>query len=157
MRLVGFLVLIGSSVIYSYVLTQNTKKRLAQLEDILSLIRYIKINIESFMTPISKILISFDRYSSSSREFTETAQKHGLQYAADHCTLELGENALRILKDFSQRIGSGYKEDEIRLCEFAYNSLFEIYGQEKEEAKTKNKMVKTLPIMSALSIALMLL
>lgn len=155
-RIAGFAFLILSAVYYSYVLIKNEKRKLNQLEDICSLILYTKNQIDAFMTPIDEIVSSYRGYSEAFTEYMKTAKEHGLSYASENCNLLIGKEADRLFRDFSHKIGCGYKDEEVNLCQYTHAQLSEILQKEREENRKKSKMYKTLPVMSAISIALML-
>ncbi len=155
-QIAGTAILLLSAVSYSYILIKNERKKLAQTEDFCRLILYIKNNIDAFMTPIGEILLSFSDYGDSFADFMELAKTHGLSHASAHCTLAIEKESLRILEEFSAKIGCGYKDEELRLCQYSYNQMTELLKKERDEIGKKTKMYKTLPIMSAVSILLML-
>ncbi len=155
-HLTGTAILLLSAVSYSYILIKNENKKLAQTEDICAMILYIKNNIEAFMTPIGDIIQSFSDYSDGFSDYMEAARKHGLLYASEHASLITGKESRRILNEFSRKIGCGYKDEEIRLCQYCHTQMTELLKKERDEFAKKTKMYKTLPIMSAVSIVLML-
>jgi len=155
-RFAGLAVLLLSAVSYSFVLVKNENRKLSQIKEICALILHIRNHIESFMTPLGTILRSYNGYGDAFCDFAETAKEHDLLYAAEHCRLFVDEETVRLLLEFSRKIGGGYKEDQLRLCDYYHKRIQEIYSNAKEENQKKLKMYRTLPIMSALSIALML-
>lgn len=156
-RLSGIIVMFFSAVSYSFTLVKNANQRIRQLENICLLISYIKSNIESFIMPIHDILVSFSGYSRDFDSFIERARKFGLKDAAENSDLDIGKTGRCLLSEFCSRIGIGYKEDELRLCSYYYDQLSQLLEEEKDETGRKMKMYKTLPIMSAISVTLLLL
>lgn len=149
--------MIVSALYYSYLLIKNANRKILQLEGLCSMISYIKNNIDSFMRPVGDIVNSFEGYGETLSSFMELARTHGLAAASESDVLSIGEDAYRILRDFSRQIGCGYKEDEIRLCTYCYNTMQDILNREREDIRKKMKMYKTLPVMSAMSVVLILL
>lgn len=156
-KFVGSAVMIVSALYYSYLLIKNANRKISQLEGLCTLILYIKNNIDSFMRPVGDIINSFDGYDEAMEAFMESARTHGLAAAAENNTLSVGADAYHILRDFSGKIGCGYKEDEIRLCTYCHNAMQDILNRDREDIRKKMKMYKTLPVMSAMSVVLILL
>lgn len=157
LQVCGIGILIVSAVYYSYVLIHHAGIRLSQLEDTGALILFIRNHIESFMTPITEILRSFKGYSVYFEEFVCAAQELGMCEAMECGKLEIGPDAEKVLFEFSKKIGSGFKEDELRLCNYCHSAITEILKKEREDLNRKMKMYKTLPIMTAMSAVLILL
>ena len=86
----------------------------------------------------------------------EMAKKHGLYYASEHYPMLQKNEVNRTLRTFAKKIGSGYKDEELNLCQYTYATLAECFEKEKAEFMKKAKMYKTLPIMFAISAALLL-
>jgi len=156
-QMCGIGILLVSAIYYSYGLIRHAGVRLSQLEDADALILFIRNHIESFMTPLAEILMSFKGYSVHFEEFIRAAREQGMCEAMECGKLEIGPDAERILGEFSRKIGSGFKEDELRLCNYCHSSIAEILKKERDDLNKKMKMYKTLPIMTAMSAVLILL
>lgn len=157
MRGVGISLLLISALLYSFVLIKNEKRKIAQLKDMCALVLYIRRNIDAFMTPVNEILDSFEGYGDAFSEYMTAAKKYGLPYASDQCQLIQNGEVVRIFTDFTKKIGSGYKADELNLCQYCYAQLEDCLKRETEDSLKKTTMYKTLPIMSALSVILIFL
>lgn len=156
-KLFGSACLLISAIAYSYQLIRNAKERLAVLDGLCALILFIKNNIDSFMRPVGEIIASYSGYGESLSTFMEAARTKGLADAARSVRLPMPEGARQLLLEFSETIGSGYKEDALRLCTYCYNGMQEILKREQEETQKKLKLYRTLPVMSAMSVVLLLL
>ena len=153
----GFGLLILSAISLSVSLIRRANQRLSELEELCRLISHIRNNIEAFMMPLSDIFRSFEPHQDAVKEFLSMAEHNGFQYAADHAQLSVGGEGKRILGEFAEKIGAGYREDELRLCTYTLNMMNELLNAEKDEHSKRLKLYKTLPVMSALSVALLLL
>ena len=156
-RILGLGLLLASAFWCSLRLIRGANLRLSQTEGLCALIRYVRNNIDSFMTPIGGILSSFDGYGDSLSDFMEAAREKGLSYGTEHAALAIGERGMSILREFTTKVGTGYKEDEIRLCDYCLRAMEELLEEERVDVGKRMKMYKTLPVMSALSIGLLLL
>lgn len=156
LKFTGYAIMFLSALYCSYSLIKNANYKISQLEGLCAFILYTKNNIDSFMRPIDDIINSFDGYENSLHDFMETARKHGLVDASTNIPLSIGKEALHILRDFSKNIGNGYKEDELRLCAYTYSAMQEILNRERSDMMKKMKLYKTLPILSATSVVLLL-
>ena len=155
-RIFGILILLLSAVRYSFVMVKREKQKIAQLEDICALVLYVQRNIEGFMTPVNEIVQSFEEYSESFSDYMVLAKNHGLNYALEHYPMLQKAEIMKVFANFTKKIGRGYKEEELSLCQYTYTLLTEALSKEKDDFSKKTKMYKTLPIMSAISLALIL-
>ncbi|MBE7043740.1 MAG: hypothetical protein E7399_09685 [Ruminococcaceae bacterium] len=156
LRLIGLTIMIGSAVYYSVTLVRRAKRRIQQTEELCNLILYIKNNIEAFMTPVQDIIASFSSRDEEISYFLGQAMQNGLFDSAANATLGISKEGMVLFNEFACRVGKNYKDEEIRMCEYYYNELSSLLKREKEETGQRMKMYKTLPVMSAISIALML-
>ncbi len=156
-RIMGFCLLLVSAVYCSFQLIRNAKCRVSELSGLCAMLRHIRSNIDTLNRPLSQILRSYDGYGVALARYGENVRTNGLIYAADNSGLSIGGEGLNLLRTFSEKIGTGYREDALRLCAYTIEAMETILQREREEVGKRMKMYKTLPVMSALSIGLLLL
>ena len=132
-RIAGIVILIFSAGFYSATQIKKEKQKISQLEDMCGLILYIYRNIETFMTPVNDILKSYEDYGKALSEYIETAKKFGLSYAAEHCPLLWENDIAKIFREFSKKIGTGYKEEELSFCKYCHTQLSEVLCEKNSD------------------------
>ncbi len=151
-RLAGAAILMCASLFLSLRLTAAKRKRERELYEICDLIRYVRNNIDSFLTPLGSIFSKFSSPALDSCGFVEALENGGLSSAAVSEGISLLSNERRLLLAFSEKLGLGYRDEEIRLCDYYYKEFSEIARREREENDKKSKMYKYLPPLAALSL-----
>lgn len=138
-------------------LVRSANRKLAELSGILSMLRYIRNSIDTLNRPMGEILAAYRNDDPAMAVYLRNVREGGLLHGAENSGLVIGAAGMELLTSFSERIGTGYREDALRLCTYTINGLEEILAKTKEETGKRMRMYKTLPVMSALSVGLLLL
>jgi hypothetical protein len=129
------------------------RRRLAQAEEFLALLRLIRLQIDCFSMPVSRILSECDR------EILLACGTEGvprdLKALLASVKLYLPEEMCRLLEDFSVRLGGSYREEELRCCDYYLARLIPCCDALRGEQKGRERVASVLP--PALSVALILL
>lgn len=129
------------------------RRRLAQAEGFLALLRLIRLQIDCFSMPVSRILSECDREILLSCGTTEVPRD--FKGLLDSVRLYLPEEMCRLLEDFSARLGGSYREEALRSCEYYVARLTPCCDALRAELKSRERVAWFLP--PALSVALILL
>ena len=129
------------------------RRRLAQAEGFLALLRLIRLQIDCFSMPVSRILAECDReiLVACGTEAVPGDFKALLQSVH----LYLPEEMCRLLEDFSARLGGSYREEELRCCDYYLARLTPSCDALRTELGSRERVALFLP--PALSVALILL
>ena len=129
------------------------RRRLAQAEGFLALLRLIRLQIDCFSMPVSRILSECDR------EILLACGTEGvprdLKGLLASVKLYLPEEMCRLLEDFSARLGGSYREEELRALGYYIARLTPYCDQLRLELAKRQRLAWLLPL--ALSAALVLL
>ncbi len=129
------------------------RKRLAQAEGFLALLREIRVRIECFSMPITQILSECDR-SVLLACGTERTPKDLAALLSD-VRLYLSEEICRLLTALSKKLGTGYREEQLRCIDYYVARLSPYCDTLRGELQKRERMALVLPI--ALCAALILL
>lgn len=129
------------------------RRRLEQAEGFLSLLRLIRLQIDCFSAPVSRILAQCDKSVLAACGIT-TPQTDFKALLLD-TKLYLSEEMCRLLTDFAGRLGGSYREEQLRCCEYYLARLAPYCDALRAELPKHERMALFLP--PALSVALILL
>jgi len=129
------------------------RRRVRQAEGFLSLLRLIRLQIDCFSMPVSRILATCDPdvlaacgVSQPPRDFKTLLLE---------TKLYLSEEICRLLSDFAGRLGGSYREEQLRCCDYYLARLAPYCDALRTEQYRRERMALILP--PALSVALILL
>ena len=129
------------------------RKKLAQAEGFLSLLRLFRAQIDCFSMPISQIFSECDK-SVLLACGTERVPQDLSSLLLD-VRLYLSEEMCGLLRDLSARLGTGYREEQLRCIDY-YIARFTPYCDAmRGEVPKRERMALLLPL--SLSVALVLL
>ena len=129
------------------------RRRLAQAEGFLSLLRVIRLQIDCFSMPLSRILAECD--IEVLRACGVSAPPADFKTLLREAKLYLSEEICRLLTDFGGRLGGSYREEQLRCCDFYLARLAPYCDTLRTELPKRERMALLLP--PALSVALILL
>ena len=157
LRLTGSVILIVSAWFASAGLIRDHKAGLRELEALYDMISCIRDNIEHLMKPLPDIFQTYANEYLENCGFLPNVRQTDLRQAWDGQTFTLSGEAYILIRDFVHAIGSGYRAEELRLCEYTLGRLRTLLDRSRSDAANKLKLYRTVPMMFALSVILILL
>ena len=152
-KALGILLLLACGVLGGIFLAAFERAKCRQAEGMLDLIRHIRLQIDCFGTPLSAILCSLDDklYAAlgAPRDCTD------METLLMRTPLLLDRELCRLLRDFAASLGTGYREEELRFCDYYLERLSPPVQRIRKELEKKTRLSLVLP--PALSAALILL
>ena len=149
----GILLLLTCGVLGGIFLAAFERAKCRQAEGMLDLIRHIRLQIDCFGTPLSAILCSLDDklYTAlgAPRDCTD------LETLLIRTPLLLDRELCRLLRDFAASLGTGYRDEELRFCDYYLERLAPLAQKTRNELEQRIRLSLILP--PALSAALILL
>lgn len=119
-KFIGSLVLVATGILSAFELARYHKRRLQTLDGIISLIFYIKGQVDCFARPIGDILKDVPP-----RVVQDCNCLYGIESlddVADASKIYLDDECLRLLCSFASEFGSNFREEQVRRCDY-YISL----------------------------------
>ena len=141
-KMMGIAVLLGCGALTSLLWIKFEQSRCRQAEAFIDLIRNIRLQIDCFGTPLSKILDSLD---------DKLYEMLGAPHAPDFEGLLAGTVLLvdrdfrKILQDFSASLGTGYREEELRYCDYYLTRLQPLAQKTRDELEKRTRLALILP------------
>ncbi len=152
-KLIGSLLLCLSGACVSVYVSRFQKKRLTVMDSFISLIFYIKGQVDCYSKPIEDIL------SGAPREILDNCSvEEGMELSdiVDRNRMYLSDEGARLLACFSSEFGSTYREEQMKRCDYYIEALSEERKNMAEDIPRKSKIYGTLAICSSLCLAIML-
>ena len=155
-KLMGATLLACSGLAVSHELNRRASAALKQNEATMSLLRAVRGQIECFARPIPEILAACEP------SLLEECGYGGRDAPGDLLQLFLAcqvydAETLQIAVRFAEEFGRGYREDEVRACDYALSLLEERRARLAADIPTKKKRNTVLSVCAALAVALLLL
>jgi len=149
----GISLLLACGVLAGVLLARFERARCLQAEGFVDLIRNIRLQIDCFGTPVSGILASLDE-----KLYAALGAPRG---CTDMNTLLSGTPLLvereyiKLLWDFALSLGTGYREEELRYCDYYLARLTPLAQKVRDDLEKRMRLSLILPL--ALTAALILL
>lgn len=154
-KIIGCVLIFLGGAIASAALNRSLSARLKLSRSLISLIRFIRLQIDLYCLPLDEIFRRVDPQlfeslglSSPPRSFTEL--KDSLDPPPD------GE-LRRLLESFDRELGASFREDQLRVCDYHLAALSELCSALDSELDKKKKLNRTLCLGAALSIIILLI
>ena len=152
-RWIGAVAIFACGVLIGTGLAAFERRRVAQAEGFLLLLRYIRLQIDCFSMPVARILSECDR---------DLLLACGVEHPPKDFKTLLGgtklflrEDVCRLLEDFGACLGGSYREEQLRCCDYYLTRLCPYCDKLRAELQGRERMALFLP--PALSVALILL
>lgn len=157
LELTGAGIVILAALFLSTGLIRDYKANLRELEALYDMISYIRDNIEHLMKPLPDIFRTYTNDYLETCGFLPAVRKTDLRQAWANHRFSVAGEAHTLIEDFIETVGSGYRTEELRLCEYTLTRLSGIIEKSRAESANKIRLYKTVPMMLALSVILILI
>lgn len=121
LKLLGALLVLSVGVFSAFVSVQYEKKRLTVVDGWIDLILYIRGQIDCYLLPIGDILSGGDR--ALFEAFMSPSNAANLPAILEASGIYLDGEARHTLESFVREIGAGYREEQLKRCDFFIASL----------------------------------
>ena len=140
-----FKVLGGTSIFLSAAIFYFESKRyerakIRQADAFISLLRYIKKQIECFSAPISTIIDRCDKNILENCGIWTSCEQDSLGEVIGKCDFCIDEEAIDTLKKFGEEFGKTYREDQLRSCDYYISELVKYKEKLAQEIPKEQKM-----------------
>lgn len=151
----GLILLFACGLTVGYFLAAFEGRRCRQAEGFLALLRHIRLQIDCFSQPMGQILSTVDvrvrRHCG--------APDHATDFPAllQGTTLLLPEEGRLLLQDFSDTLGSSYREEQLRCCDYYITRFLPLCERMRDELPKRLRLAWLLPTAAAGTLILLLL
>ena len=129
------------------------KKRITVLDAWIDLILYIQAEIDCYLTPLQDML----RISNSPlMHVLQEGEKTDLGAILRSTSIYLDGNTKRLLESFVRKIGDGYREEQLKHCEYYLSSLRRERERMSGELPMRIRLYSAVCICTSLGTAILL-
>ncbi len=153
-KLIGSLLIALGGAAVAFAVCRYERRRLQVLDAFISLIFYIKGQVDCYSLPIGSILEGAPRELLSICGRGEGADE--LPSLVHSSRLYLDEESYRLLSAFASEFGGAYREEQLRRCEYYIGALDEQRRRIYDEVPVRSKIGSALSICSAVGILILL-
>lgn len=152
--LIGSALVLGSFCSVGFFASSGRKRRLYHTEAALELIGRVRASIDCFLTPVNDIFAGFSNEPLEECGFLDVLREKGLTAAALSGTASFPEQVTELLVSFSTSLGEGYKEEQLKLCDFYGDAILKVLESERSEYEKDIRLYRFVPALLALFIIL---
>lgn len=136
----------------------NCRDRAAldQVEALLELMKFTKIQIDCFSMSAPQIFSRYERENLFLCGYEVGEPPKSFEEFLSVVKIKNRE-AERIFSDFSKGFGMGYREEQLKECEYHIGLLEELKQRLRDELKDKQKLNTTLCVSGALAVIILLI
>ncbi len=152
-KAVGSILLCISGAWVSSYISKFQKNKLTVLDSFISLIFYIKGQVDCYSKPISEIL-----HSAPSELLCccDICEDFSLCDIVEKNKIYLDGESYRLLYCFASEFGTTYREEQMKRCDYYIEALTEQRKNMADDIPKKSRIYSTLAICSSLCIVIML-
>ena len=154
LKFLGALLILSVGVFAAFISVQYEKKRLTVVDGWIDLILYIRGQIDCYLMPLDDILSGGDRALFEACMSPSNAAD--LPAILDASGIYLDGDGKRLVEGFVREIGSGYREEQLKRCDFFIASLRAQREKIAAALPLRVRLCATLCICIALATAILL-
>ena len=148
------MLLIGVGIYAAWSISHYEKKRIEVLNKWLDLIYHIRTQIDCYLTPIEQI---FSELSPSLlKGLAENKRIKNPAELFKHTRIYLDGETARLLDGFAREIGSGYREEQIKRCDYYLAALESLRDRHTLQLPARLRARAALCICGAFGLAILL-
>ena len=154
-KLSGCAFIILAGIFTGNALNGADKARVERIDALIALLRFFKLQIDYYCVPVREIFARCD---------TSLLNSFGIKKAPasfDEFTELISANtdadAISILKSFSDELGTGFREEQLRSCEYHINRLTELKIALSNANEKRKKLNRVIPFSAAAAIVILLI
>ena len=155
-KLLGVLLILAVGVFASYSSVRYEKRRLTVIDGWIDLIFYIRSQIDCFLMPIGQILENGEQPLLQACASISPDGATDLSAILRASSLYLDGEGKRLLEAFVREIGSSYREEQIRRCDYYISSLQVLRAKIADALPMRIRLCAALCMCIALGIAILL-
>lgn len=153
LKLIGGGMILGVGIAGAILGARREKRKLAILDGWINLISYIRNQIDLYLTPLDEILQKADTAKGS-----HASKENAPTLAALFGTTVgwLDEEEKRLIGEFVNGIGDGYREDQIRKCNYYLESLRSLRAARAAQLSPRIRVMLAVCLCASLGVAILL-
>lgn len=153
-KIAGVLLILSAGLFGVFYASATERKRLLVLDAWIELIGLIRGQIDCFLTPLGDILKLADKQLLS--HLSSGTDRRDLSALLNDSAPYLDPDCYRYLSALVRSLGSGYREDQIRACDYCTEQLRKRREELGRQLPARVKTQGTLILCAAIGLALLL-
>lgn len=155
-KFIGIALILCCGVLSGLAFAAFERRRCRQAEGFVLLLRHIRLQIDCFSIPVAQILAACDKriMIDCGVEATKLTDFGAL---LRETRLYVPEEMCRLLADFGAQLGSSYREEQLRCCDYFLERLIPCCDLLRAELPRRERMALILPMAIAAMLVLLLL
>ncbi len=153
-KLIGSLMLCISGVIMAVSYSRYQQKKLSSIDGLISLILYMKGQIDCFSRPRSEILSSLPPEVFCACNCPRGAST--LEEIVEACRIYLDDESLRLAASFASEFGGSFRDEQIRRCDYYITALSEERKRVFSSVKARSRSGGALFVCACIGIMILL-
>ena len=155
-KYIGIVLLLCCGVLSGIAFAAFERRRCRQAEGFVSLLRHIRLQIDCFSIPVAQILAACDKriMTDCGTEARTLPDFNALLYGT---RLYVPEEMCRLLADCGAQLGSSYREEQLRCCDYFLERLIPCCDRLRTELPKRERMALILPMAISAMLVLLLL
>lgn len=154
---VGLALIFSVCVTIGYEAAALSRRKLRMTEALISLLTYIKAQIEFFSAPLSEIYNGFRNETLDNCGFTENLRQKGFAAALDTIHFSIPVEVYNSLTAFAAGLGKSGKQCQTDLCDYHIEMLRTVCTELTASLPQKTRMYTSLSVMAGLTAVIILL
>ena len=146
LRIIGALMIAFSGAFAAYSLNKSAKDTLSQTEYFISLVRFLRAQIECFSMSVPRALGRAPDEILSGCGFSGEKRPQSIGELLDGCRVT-DEAVMRDMRRLAYDIGKGYREEQLTLCDYCLSLL------EGQRVRIAGQLPLKIKVNSVLSLA----
>lgn len=140
-KLLGGTSIFLSASMFYFEARRYEKAKLGQTDAFVTLLRYIKKQIECFSAPISTIIGQCDsKLLEECGIYLKGKKEMFFSQLLQNCTFYIDAEAIDIIKKFANEFGKSYREDQLKSCDYYISELIKYREKTVGELPKERKM-----------------
>lgn len=153
-KLIGTILLSASGVAVAISVNRFHKRRLATLDGLISLIFFIKGQVDCYARPVCEILTSMP--PEILLHCNCNTGVASLEEIAESCKGYLDDEPYRLILTFATEFGTTFREEQLRRCDYYIDALGERRRQLEPTVAARSRSSSAVCICASLCVAILL-
>lgn len=156
LRIAGAVLLVLSGAVAAYVINASDSASLSQTEGFISFIRLCRVQIDCFSLPMGEILRGCKKKVLSDCGYQRSEPPSDISGFVSGCRVS-DPKAYKLFSDFSSEFGRGYRNEQLKACDYYISMLEEHRKKLDVSLPVKRKRNSALCVCASLALAILLL
>ena len=161
-KLLGSTSILLSASIFYFETRKYEKEKLKQTDAFISLLRYIKKQIDCFSAPISVIMAQCNKKlledcGIDTKSINDLSYNDFFARIIENCDFYIDNEAIEILQKFGHEFGKTYRDEQLRSCDYYISELVKYREKIALEIPKERKMRFAVMFCASASLILLLI